>query len=98
MALALRRAGPAIIASGATVILALLALVVAELNSTSGLGPVLAIGVGVALLAMLTLLPALLVTCGRWVFWPARPVFGSPSRPALARGRGSAGPSRGGPG
>ena len=78
MALALRRAGPAIIASGATVILALLALVVAELNSTSGLGPVLAIGVGVALLAMLTLLPALLVTCGRWVFWPARPAFGSP--------------------
>ena len=78
MALALRRAGPAIIASGATVIVALLALVVAELNSTSGLGPVLAIGVGVALLAMLTLLPALLVSCGRWVFRPARPAFGSP--------------------
>jgi putative drug exporter of the RND superfamily len=75
MAIALRRAGPAIIASAGTVILALLALMVAELNSTSGLGPVLAIGVGVALLAMLTLLPALLVTCGRWVFWPA---FSSP--------------------
>ena len=78
MAIALRRAGPAILASAGTAILALLALVVAELNSTSGLGPVLAIGVGVALLAMLTLLPALLVTCGRWVFWPARPAFGSP--------------------
>ncbi|HET9974186.1 MAG TPA: MMPL family transporter [Streptosporangiaceae bacterium] len=78
MAIALRRAGPAIIASAGTVILAMLALMVAELNSTSGLGPVLAIGVGVALLAMLTLLPALLVTCGRWVFWPARPAFGSP--------------------
>jgi len=65
MAIALRRAGPAIIASAGTVILAMLALMVAELNSTSGLGPVLAIGVGVALLAMLTLLPALLVTCGR---------------------------------
>jgi len=38
---------------------------------------VLAIGVGVALLSMLTLLPALLVICGRWVFWPARPAFGS---------------------
>jgi putative drug exporter of the RND superfamily len=88
MAIALRRAGPAIIASGVTVILALLALMAAELNSTSGLGPVLAIGVGVALLAMLTLLPALLVTCGRWVFWPARPAFGSPeptSRGAWAR-------------
>jgi RND superfamily putative drug exporter len=78
MAIALRRAGPAIIASAGTVILAMLALMAAELNSTSGLGPVLAIGVGVALLAMLTLLPALLVTCGRWVFWPARPAFGSP--------------------
>jgi putative drug exporter of the RND superfamily len=78
MAIALRRAGPAILASAGTVILAMLALVIAELNSTSGMGPVLAIGVGVALLAMLTLLPALLVSCGRWVFWPARPVFGSP--------------------
>jgi putative drug exporter of the RND superfamily len=77
MAVALRRAGPAIIASAGTVGLALLVLMVAELNSTSGMGPVLAIGVGVALVAMLTLLPALLVICGRWVFWPARPVFGS---------------------
>jgi RND superfamily putative drug exporter len=77
MAVALRRAGPAIIASAGTVGLALLALMVAELNSTSGMGPVLAIGVGVALAAMLTLLPALLVIAGRWVFWPARPAFGS---------------------
>ena len=41
------------------------------------MGPVLAIGVAVALVAMLTLLPALLVICGRWVFWPARPAYGS---------------------
>jgi RND superfamily putative drug exporter len=77
MRVALRRAGPAIIASGSTVILSLLALIVAELNSTKGMGPVLAIGVVIALLAMLTLLPALLVICGRWVFWPVRPKFGS---------------------
>jgi RND superfamily putative drug exporter len=77
MAVALRRAGPAIIASGGTVILSLLILVVAELNSTKGMGPVLAIGVGVALLAMLTLLPALLVILGRWIFWPVRPKYGS---------------------
>jgi RND superfamily putative drug exporter len=32
---------------------------------------VLAIGVGVALVAMMTLLPALLVIFGRWMFWPA---------------------------
>jgi len=78
MAVALRRAGPAIIASGGTVILSLLTLTVAQLNSTKGMGPVLAIGVGVALAAMITLLPALLVIFGRWIFWPVRPKFGSP--------------------
>ena len=77
MALALRRAGPAIIASAGTVILSLLTLSVAELNSTKSLGPVLAIGVAVALVSMMTLLPALLVICGRWVFWPVKPTFGS---------------------
>src|SRR5216110_969257 len=77
MAVALGRAAPAIIASGATVILSLLCLLVAELSSTKSLGPVMAIGVAVGLLAMLTLLPALLVIFGRWVFWPRRPVLGS---------------------
>jgi putative drug exporter of the RND superfamily len=78
MAEALRRAGPAIIASGATVILALLTLSVAELNSTSALGPVLAIGVAVGMLVMITLLPALLVAFPRGVFWPYKPTYGSP--------------------
>ncbi len=77
MAVALRRAGPAIFASAVTVMISLLTLVIAELNSTKGMGPVLAIGVGVALLAMMTLLPALLVICGRWVFWPVKPRYGS---------------------
>jgi RND superfamily putative drug exporter len=77
MAVALGRAAPAIIASAATVILSLLALLVAELNSTKSLGPVMAIGVAVGLLAMITLLPALLVIVGRWVFWPRRPTLGS---------------------
>src|SRR3984893_1479192 len=77
MAVALRRAGPAILASGGTVILGLLTLLVAELNSTKGMGPVLAIGIGVALLAMTTLLPALLVICGRWIFWPVKPRYGT---------------------
>src|SRR5215469_1487422 len=78
MATALRRAGPAIIASAATVVLALLTLSVAELNSTSSLGPVLAIGVAVGMLVMITLLPALLVTFPRGVFWPYKPTYGSP--------------------
>jgi putative drug exporter of the RND superfamily len=77
MAVALHRAAPAIIASGATVILSLLALLVAELASTKSLGPVMAVGVAVGLLAMITLLPALLVVFGRWVFWPVRPTLGS---------------------
>ncbi|MGH8870312.1 MAG: MMPL family transporter [Actinomycetes bacterium] len=77
MAIALHRAGPAIIASAGTVVLGLLCLAFAETNSTKGLGPVTAIGVAVGLLAMISLLPAMLVTAGRWVFWPKRPAFGS---------------------
>ena len=77
MAVALRRAGPAVIASAGTVIVSLLTLTIAELNSTKSLGPVLAIGVVVALLAMMTLLPALLVIFGRWLFWPVKPAYGT---------------------
>ncbi|MBK1787732.1 MMPL family transporter [Prauserella cavernicola] len=77
MAFALHRAGPAIWASGGTVAIGMLCLLFADLNSTAGLGPVAAIGIGIALLAMITLLPALLTITGRWVFWPVRPVFGS---------------------
>jgi RND superfamily putative drug exporter len=78
MAVALRRAAPAIVASGFTVILSLLTLLVAELSSTKSLGPVMAIGIAVGLCAMITLLPALLVIFGRWMFWPVRPTLGSP--------------------
>ncbi|OIJ65615.1 MMPL family transporter [Streptomyces mangrovisoli] len=77
MELAMNRAGPAVLASGATVVLSMLVLLVAEMNSTRGLGPVAAIGVSVALAAMLTLFPALLLLFGRWIFWPAVPHFGS---------------------
>ncbi|MDQ6641881.1 MAG: MMPL family transporter [Actinomycetota bacterium] len=77
MAFALHRASPAIIASAGTVVLGMLCLLLAEMNSTAGLGPVLAVGIGIALLVMTTLLPALLVILGRWIFWPARPGFGS---------------------
>jgi RND superfamily putative drug exporter len=55
----------------------MLCLSFADLNSTAGLGPVAAIGVTVTMLVMITLLPALLVICGRWVFWPKRPAFRS---------------------
>jgi RND superfamily putative drug exporter len=77
MAVALHRAGPAIIASASTVVVGMLCLLVAETNSTRSLGPVAAIGVAVALLVMVTLLPALLTICGRWIFWPVKPRYGS---------------------
>jgi RND superfamily putative drug exporter len=77
MAIALHRAGPAILASAATVIAGMLCLLVAQSADISGLGPVAAIGIAVGLLAMITLLPALLTICGRWVFWPIRPAYGS---------------------
>ncbi|MBP0449389.1 MMPL family transporter [Kitasatospora sp. RG8] len=77
MAEALRRSGPAIVASAATVAVSLMLLMLATLNSTKGLGPACAVGILVGLLAMVTLLPALLVICDRWVFWPVRPSYGS---------------------
>ena len=62
-----------IVASAVTVILALLCLLLAELRSTSGLGPVGALGIAGALLASLTFLPAVLLLFGRQVFWPFAP-------------------------
>jgi RND superfamily putative drug exporter len=85
MAFALHRAGPAIVASASTVTLGMLCLLAAEMNSTKGLGPVAAVGIVVALAAMMTLLPALLVIVGRWVFWPVRPRFGS-TEPTISGG------------
>jgi putative drug exporter of the RND superfamily len=87
MAQALRRSFPAIAASAATVSLGLLCLLAADLPATRGLGPVGAAGVLAAFLVMTLLLPALVVLCGRWVFWPFIPRVDA----ALAAGRTSAG-------
>ena len=65
-----RRVGPAILASGLTVTLAMLVLLVAEVGSVHTLGPVAAIGVFCVLAAGLTILPALLTIAGRRGFWP----------------------------
>jgi len=70
MAVALHRSAPAIIASAATVVIGLMCLSFADLNSTASLGPVLAAGVAVTALVMVAFLPAMLVICGRWVFGP----------------------------
>src|SRR4029079_13746566 len=68
-AIAPRSAGHAILVSGLTVIAALLTLSIAEVNSTAGLGPVGAMGVALAMIAMLTVLPAMLAIFGRRAFW-----------------------------
>ncbi|WP_413753683.1 MMPL family transporter [Streptomyces sp. R-74717] len=77
MVAALRGCGPAVIASSGTVAAGLLCLLAADLTSSRGMGPIAAVGVLCALLAMTTLLPALLVLLGRRVFWPLVPAYGS---------------------
>jgi RND superfamily putative drug exporter len=69
---ALTKVGEVITFSAATVSAALLSLLLASFGFYKGLGPALAIGVGVMLLAGLTLLPALLTVFGRAAFWPIK--------------------------
>lgn len=64
-----------ILASGSTVAISLLVLLLSDLSSNRGLGPIGAIGIVSAILTILTLLPALLVVFGRWIFWPRIPRF-----------------------
>ena len=66
-----------IIASGSTVALGLLVLLLSQLTNNKGLGPIGAIGIVSAMFTILTLLPALLLLFGRWIFWPKRPIFGT---------------------
>ncbi|MGW3159568.1 MMPL family transporter [Streptomyces sp. NPDC001089] len=77
MRAALRGCGPAVLASSGTVAAGLLCLLAADLNSSRGMGPIAAVGVLCALVAMTTLLPALLLLLGRRVFWPLVPAYGS---------------------
>ncbi len=78
MAVALRGAGPAIIASGSTVALALATLLFGELSGNRSLGLAGAVGIVVAMAYALLVLPAALVVFGRWLFWPLVPRYGSP--------------------
>jgi RND superfamily putative drug exporter len=80
MAAALRGAGPAIIASGSTVTLALLTLTLAELGGNRALGLVCATGIVIAMIAALVFLPASLVVFGRGLFWPFVPKFGGENK------------------
>ncbi len=72
---ALRGSLEPILASGGTVIAGLLCLLLSDLKSNSSLGPIAAIGILFAMLAALTLLPAVLFAFGRAAFWPRRPSY-----------------------
>ena len=73
MKIAWRAAVEPIAASAATVILGLLCLLLSQLGSTKGLGPVGAIGITGALISAMTFLPAILLAFGRRIFWPSIP-------------------------
>ncbi|WP_268904822.1 MMPL family transporter [Clavibacter zhangzhiyongii] len=77
MLTAVTSAGPAIAASGGTVALSLITLLLAELSGNRALGFACAIGVLIAIAAALLVLPAALVVCGRGLFWPFIPRAGT---------------------
>ncbi|EWT03626.1 membrane protein [Intrasporangium oryzae NRRL B-24470] len=73
MVLALTRTAEAVLSSAVTVVLGLLTLLLSAFPATRGLGLACAVGVVVAAFFALIVLPAALVTFGRWVFWPRIP-------------------------
>ena len=73
LATAWKKTLPAILASNVTVVAALLTLVLAVIPGTHGLGVSSAIGLAIALAAVLFVLPPFLAVCGRKVFWPFVP-------------------------
>jgi RND superfamily putative drug exporter len=75
------RTTPAILSAGAIVVAAMLVLAVADFNATREMGPILALGIAVMVVAGLTLLPALLGALGRRAFWPAIPRVEPTPRP-----------------
>lgn len=70
---AVRWAGPAIVASNATVVLALLTLLLAQSPTTRSLGLQAASGLVVAAIFVLLVLPPLLALFGPKLFWPFIP-------------------------
>lgn len=68
----LKRSFEPIVASAATVILALLCLLFSDLNSNRSLGPIAATGIVFSFIATMTFLPALLLLVGKGAFWPSK--------------------------
>ena len=76
MAVALRRTTEAVLSSSTTVVLGLLTLLLSLFPATRGLGLACAVGIVVAAVFALVVLPAALVVFGRWIFWPQVPLVG----------------------
>lgn len=87
MRVAVRQSVEPIAASAGTVVAGLLCLLLSDLASNRSLGPVATIGIGAALLAALTFLPAVLLVAGRRsraLFWPRAPRYVAPDAGAVA--------------
>ncbi|HEX4434938.1 MAG TPA: MMPL family transporter [Acidimicrobiales bacterium] len=87
---ALCRAGEVIASAAATVMLAFAALLVASIGQLRSLAPGLIIGVGLMLLAALTLVPAVLSLFGTTLFWPSTPKPHDPSHRTRSERMGAA--------
>ncbi|WP_193610493.1 MMPL family transporter [Nocardioides lijunqiniae] len=86
MAVALRRTAGAVLSSALTVVLGVLTLTLSLIPTTRGLGVASAIGIAVAAVFVLVVLPAALVCFGRWVFWPRIPRVTAPASSSQERG------------
>ncbi|MEV1108456.1 MULTISPECIES: MMPL family transporter [unclassified Micromonospora] len=87
MRAALRRTAEPILASGGTVVLGVLTLLLSEQETNRALAVACATGVVFAMLSALFVLPAVLVLFGRGLFWPFVPRVGGPAREGRLWGR-----------
>jgi putative drug exporter of the RND superfamily len=71
----IRNVGGAVLAAGATIIVAAAILLLADLELYRSSGPIIAVAAGLMLLAALTLVPALLAILGRRAYWPFQPRY-----------------------
>ncbi|GAA4680324.1 MMPL family transporter [Frondihabitans cladoniiphilus] len=94
MRTAVTSAGPAIAASGGTVALSLLTLLLASLSSNRALGFACAIGVVIAVLFAVIALPSALAVCGRRLFWPFVPRVAASDEAAATHTEAPADPAR----
>ncbi|MFG1658905.1 MMPL family transporter [Micromonospora chersina] len=87
MRAALRRTAEPILASGGTVVLGVLTLLLSEQETNRALAVACATGVVLAMASALFVLPAVLVLFGRGLFWPFVPRVGAAAREGRLWGR-----------